>query len=243
MSDKDGSIFGSTPESSTEDQVASNQQEVNKAEASSNDPYADLLKTIQSEDGRPKYATVSDAINSIPHAQNHISTLENELKEMREKMEELARERQELAEARHLENQHTQQDAQFGEDQVVGLVDEVLSRREKEQIQRKNVSTVVDSLTGKFGSTEAADKAYRAKAQEMGISLDMMNSLAMHSPNAVLAYFGTTGSSAPSKTEGSINTASMSSQPNAPKGSNPLLSGSMKDMQAEWDRIKKELGH
>jgi len=70
----------------------------------------------------------------------------------------------------------------------------------------------------------------------------MMNSLAMHSPNAVLAYFGTTGASAPTKTEGSINTASMSHTQQTPKGKNPLLSGSMKDMQGEWSRIKSELG-
>jgi len=244
MSDKDGSIFGSTPEAD-QPQVASNQQEEKVAEASSPqvDPYADLLKTITAEDGRPKYSSVQDAISSIPHAQKHIQTLEQELAELRAAKEQAAMEtRMGHMEESHLETQQTQQEVGLREDQVAELVNQTLSQREQAQVQQKNVSTVVETLTGKFGSTEAADKAYRQKAAEMGISLDMMNSLAMHSPNAVLAYFGTTGASAPTKTEGSINTASMSHTQQTPKGKNPLLSGSMKDMQGEWSRIKSELG-
>ena len=243
MSDQtESTIFGSTPETpDKENQVASNQQEEKVAEAPQNNPYADLLSTITSEDGRPKYAKVEDALTSIPHAQKHIQTLEGELAQMREQIKELAMERNQ-AEERHLETPQPQQEAGFGEDQVVGLVDKVLSQREQKVAQQRNVQQVVESLTGKFGSTEAADKAYRAKANEMGISMDMMNSLAMSSPNAVLAYFGTTGASAPSKTEGSINTASIPSEPQRPKGNNPLLTGSMNDMKGEWDRIKKELG-
>lgn len=239
---KDSIFNGSTPESPPENQVASNQQEEKVAEASSTDPYADLLRGITSDDGRPKYATVSDAINSIPHAQTHISKLERELAEMRDLVETKAKEEQQYNQDRHLENQQNKQDASFGEDQVVGLVDRVLSQRETQQVQQKNVSTVVETLTGKFGSQEAADKAYRAKASELGISLDMFNNIASSSPKALLAYFGTTGASAPSKTEGSINTATFNQQDSPKRGNNPLLTGSMKDMQGEWGRIKNELG-
>ena len=246
MSDKDGSIFnGSTPEAADQQpQVASNQQEVKTAEASApSDPYADLLGTITNADGQPKYTSVSDAISSIPHAQKHISTLESELAEMRETMQQMAKEREEWVQGGRTESQPQAQEApQWDETQVVGLVDQVLSQREKQAVQQKNVGAVVNTLTEKFGSTEAADKAYRAKAQEMGINLDMMNSLAAHSPNAVLAYFGTTGASAPSKTEGSINTAAMPKTDPA-KGTNPLLSGSMKDMESEINRIAKQLGY
>ena len=240
MSDKDGSIFGSTPEAADQQpQVASNQQEGKRAEASSViDPYADLLNGIRTEDGRPKYATVSDAINSIPHAQKHISTLETELNEMREKFR--AMEERANTAVGHLETQRSQQDANFGEDQVVGLVDRVLSQREQQANQQKNVQAVVSALTDKFGSTEAADKAYRQKAAEMGVNLDMMNSLAMHSPSAILAYFGTTGASAPTRTEGTLNSANLP-KGEQPKGKNPLLTGSMKDMQAEISRIYEQV--
>lgn len=239
MSDKDGSIFnGSTPAPETQEQVASNQQEEKVAEASmANDPYADLLGTITSEDGRPKYATVSDAINSIPHAQKHIQTLEAELAELR-----MAKEAQQQAEARHLETQHAQQEVGIGADQVAELVNQTLSQREKQASQQKNVGAVVSALTERFGSTEAADKAYREKADEMGINLDMMNSLAAHSPQAVLAYFGSTGASKPTKTEGTLNTSSLT-QKSVDKGANPLLTGSFKDMQSEIARISKELGY
>lgn len=244
MSDKDASIFGSTPAPETTGQVASNQQEEKVAEASSqtNDPYADLLQTITTEDGRPKYANVSDAISSIPHAQKHIRTLEQELADMRAQMEKIAKEKEELITGSRLETQQQVQDAPtLREDQVAELVNKTLSQREQQMVQQKNVGTVVSTLTDKFGSSEAADKAYRAKAAEMGINLDMMNSLAMHSPQAVLAYFGTTGASAPRKTEGTLNTGAMP-QVDPAKGKNPLLSGSMKDMEAEIARISKLLG-
>ena len=236
--DQDGSIFnGSTP-APDQEQVASNQSEVKSTEAPQTDAYADLLKGITTEDGRAKYATVSDALNSIPHAQTHISQLEAELAELKAQ----AKERQAAEEASRLENEQVQKEAVFGQDQVAELVNQTLSQREQQQLQQKNVTSVVTAMTEKFGSQEAADKAYRDKAAEMGISLDMMNSLAMTSPKAVLSYFGATGASAPTMTEGSLNTASMSQPAQTPKGDNPLLTGSMKDMQAEWDRIKKDLG-
>lgn len=240
MSDKD-SIFGSTPDSPDQgNEVASNQQEVNKAEASNVNPWADKLQAIKTEDGRPKYASVDDALNGLEHSQSHISKLESENNEMRELIK--AMEERMLSEQRHLENQRTQQEAALDENQVAELVNRTLSQRENQAVQQKNVQTVVSTLTEKFGSKEAAEQAYMTKAQEMGINMEMMNSLAMSSPNAVLAYFGSTGASAPRKTEGTINTAGMREQP-ASRGKNPLLTGSIKDMQSEVERIKRELGY
>jgi len=232
------SIF---PTDQTPESVAPNQLGEKPAEASSSNPYDDMLGKITKEDGQPKYATVSDAINSIAPAQQHISTLESELAAMREKMASMAMETQVPAKESHLDNNPTYHEGALGEDQVVGLVDRVLGQREQQQLSQNNAAQVIASLTEKFGTPQAADQAYRQKAVEMGISLDMMNSLAQHSPKAVTAYFGTTGASAPNKTSGSINTASMSqAQPDVKKG-NPLLTGSMKDMQSEWTRIKNSL--
>lgn len=225
----------------TQEPVASSQQEEKTAEASATDPYADLLSGIQTEDGRQKYASIPDAINSIPHAQKHISSLESELSEIRRQLEE-ARSAKEMLNS---ENVSPQPDAtprqQVKEDDLVGLVDQVLSQRESKQLAQRNVSTVVENLTSKFGNIEAADKAYRAKASELGISIEMLNELAATSPKAAMAYFGVTGASAPTKTHGSVNTATLSQQPQEPRKANPLLSGSMKDMQAEWNRIKTSL--
>lgn len=230
---------GSTTESATTDEVASNQQEEKQVEASPTDPYADLLKSVVTEDGRQKYATVSDAINSIPNAQGHISKLESELKELREA---LAKEREEAAKVVTPEPTQTSQDASIGEEQVVGLVDQVLSQREKQAKAIENRTAVASTLVEKFGSTEAAEKAYNQKALEMGIAVEMLNDIAATSPKAVLAYFEGASSSAPAITEGSVNTASMSFAPKEqPKGKNPLLTGNMSDMQAEWNRIAKTL--
>lgn len=235
MSDSIFQESGSSPEAvDQQTQEASNQQEVQNAEASQEtDQFADLLSGIKSEDGRPKYSKVEDALASIPHAQAHISTLEGELDSLREQLKE---------QVRHQPPETPQEPQGFNEDQVAGLVDQVLSQREREAISQRNVGTVVSQLTDKFGSAEAADKAYRMKAEELGMSMTMMNSLSMESPSAVLSYFGNVGASAPAKTdEGTINTANIPQNQQAPKGSNPLLTGSMADMQSEWTRIKNEL--
>ena len=236
-------IFGTTSDSATTEEVATNQPVVKEAEAPSADPYADLLKGITTDDGRQKYATVSDAINALPHAQTHIQKLEVELAELREAR---ARELQEQTIERHPEPQpQNVPDVQaIDETQVLGLVDQVLSQREKQTIRDRNVQTVVQQMTEKFGSTEAADKAYNEKAQELGISLSMLNDVAASSPTAIMSFFGTTGASVPSKTIGSVNTAGMSQNPKGgTKGANPLLTGNMKDMQAEIERITKNLGY
>lgn len=211
----------------------------------SSDPYADLLKGISTEDGRPKYATVSDALNSIPHAQKHIASLEEELAELRSNYEST---RAAAEKAKSLEetvaNLQTKKEAppQASDEDLAGLIDKVLHQRESESMKKSNVTNVVDALTRKFGDAAAADKAYRDKAAELGIGLDMMNSIAASSPKAMLAYFGETGVAAPSKTDtGTINTAAMPTTTKTERGANPLLSGSMADMQSEWNRIKKEL--
>ena len=240
MSDKDSSIFGSTPASpDQENEVASNQQEVNQAEASDASPWADKLQAIKTDDGRPKYASVEDALTGLEHSQSHISKLERENQEMRELVKAMEERRQ--AEERHLEERQPRQEGGIDANQVAELVNQTLSQRETQAVQQKNVQTVVSTLTDKFGSMEAAEKAYMTKAQEMGINMEMMNSLAAHSPNAVLAYFGSTGASAPRKTEGTINTAGIRESA-TPRGKNPLLTGSIKDMQSEVERIKRELG-
>lgn len=230
------------------DQAAEAPQTETPAEARSevaSDPYADLLKGIATDDGRPKYATVSDALNSIPHAQKHIASLEQELAELRSKYDSSSAE---LERAKSLEETvanlqaKTEAPPQANPEDLAGLIDKVLHQRESESMKKSNVANVVDVLTQKFGDAAAADKAYRDKAAELGIGMEMMNSIAATSPKAMLAYFGDAGAAAPSKTDhGTINTAAMPTTAKTEKGANPLLSGSMADMQAEWNRIKKEL--
>lgn len=201
MSDQDSTIFGN-PSEDQQAQPASNPQDVKVAEASPVDPYVDLLKGITTEDGRAKYATVSDALNSIPHAQQHISQLEAELAELKAQ----AKEQQAYNEASRLENQQVQQEAAFGEDQVVGLLDQVLSQREAQASRAQNIQSTVGALVEKFGSKEAAEEAYNKKAAEMGVSVEMFNEIAATSPQAILAYFGSTGASAPKQTSGTLST-------------------------------------
>lgn len=245
----DESIFES---SATQDQVgaASGQQDDKAAEASQENPYADLLKGITTEDGRPKYNSLEDAINSIPHSQKHISTLEQELKQLREEREALVREQENRKKVEDTMNAVNapkgEQSAkpELDKEELVSMIDQVLGQHKQQETAQNNVKAVVSALTEKFGDQDAAEKAYVTKAQELGIDVDILNNLAKSSPAAVLAYFGTSApTGAPSKTTGSLNTAGLnSSLKQSQRGKNPLLSGNMSDMQAEWNRIKQEIG-
>ena len=65
--------------------------------------YDTMLQGIKSDDGRQKYATVSDALTSIPHKEQHIGTLESENSVLREELA-ASKARLEAAEALRLQD-------------------------------------------------------------------------------------------------------------------------------------------
>lgn len=250
MADQPNNIFNSEqPVSQPPTQEAAPAPEgVKQPEAvqQPSDPYVDLLKTITSQDGRQKYATVSDAISSIPHAQTHISTLEQELQAERAKAQELQEQLEKAAKMEDVLSQVAQNNTsespsvEINEQQVMGLVEQFINNKEQQTSALHNQKEVASQLSQKFG--EKAEEAYNQKAQELGIDVSFLNDMAARSPKAVLSYFGGAVQSAPQKTPGSsINTASLdaSSQPRAT--ANPLLTGNTSDMQAEWNRIAEKV--
>ena len=243
----DESIFEN---SATQDQVgaASDQPDVKEAEGSQDNGVADLLAQITTEDGRQKYNSLEDAINSIPHSQKHISTLEQENKKLKEAMEALQREQENRKKVEDTMDavkapEQPQAKPEMSQDELVALIDQVMGQKKQQETAESNQATVANALLEKFGDRQAAEKAYIEKAKELDIPVEMLNEMARKSPKAALAYFGTAAPSVPAKTTGSMNTAALSNAPKqSQRGKNPLLSGSMADMQAEWNRIKQELG-
>lgn len=177
-----------------------------------------------------KYASVEKALEALPHAQTHISNLEKELNELREAQkgamsaEEVLRAIQELK-----DKPPTQGAPSLDPDALAKLVapllDSQLTVREAQQRAQANAKQVIDALQAKHG--DKAEEVYRAKAQELGISVQKLNELASESPKAALLYFGA-APVAPQGTRSTVNTSALdlkgrSDQP--PKPTKSLMGG------------------
>lgn len=184
-----------------------------------------------------KYASVDAALASLPHAQEHISKLETELAELRQKVagsqsaEEVLRAIEELKKA-----QSTPAGAAFNPDDLAGLVapllDKQLAAREAQSRAKSNAAEVTKALSAKYG--EKAEEQYKAKANELGISVARLNELASESPKAVLAYFGTQAVQSPASSQGSVNAAAFS-QVSQPQQVKSVMSGaSTSEMVSAW---------
>lgn len=171
------------------DGVTPPQQSGNPAEPTPPvNPYATMLAGITADDGRQKYATVEEALGSVTHAQKHITDLSNQIKELEQKATEsnniddvLARiQSQQAAEG-------TPPKQELDETKLAQLVDAQLTQRDKQQVQKANHDSVVNSLKTMFG--DKAEEVYVSKATELGTDVATLNTLAGASPKAVLAYF------------------------------------------------------
>lgn len=245
MSDQTN-IFNESAQEQTQVQEPSTTQDVKPSEASpSTDPYGDLLKTITTETGVQKYGTVSDALNSIPHAQQHIKTLEGEnsqikeqLTAMQQQMEKMSKMEDVLAQL-SAKKESEQPSESFGEQQIMELIQSQMSQAELAKVVANNQKEVAQTLSTQFGDPSKAEAAYVAKAQELGVDVNFLNDMAAKSPAAVLSFFKGTESKVPSKSlEGSVNTQHFNDPAPAPKGRNPMLAGtSTKDLLAAWERV------
>lgn len=140
--------------------------------------YDTLLQGIKTEDGRQKYATASDAINSIPHKEQHIATLEsenaalrdatNELKAKLEGVESLIEELRNNNTAQVM-NQTDQPQQGIDINELTSGVITQLKTQEAAQKQALEISAFKASMAEKFGSK--ADEMLVATAKEKGYSL------------------------------------------------------------------------
>ena len=210
------------------------------------DPYSDMLKLIQGDNGQQKYATVSDALNSIPHANQFIDQLKSENAQLREKaakVDELERQMEQIMASQQQQPEPGQ--SALGEAEVAQLVQQQMQALTLEQQVAANQQSVVAKLVDKFG--EKAEQMYNQKAQELGLNVNILNQLAGQSPAAVLNYFGEVSQPLPQTSETSVNTAALENKPTPPAlPKKSVLAGgaSTADLIAEWraagDAINKK---
>jgi len=214
-------IFGNpgtvVPAQDTQVTPATTEQPVTKPAESPQpitDPYANLLSGIQAEDGRQKYATVSDAINSIPHAQTHIKELSDKVKDLEGKLDQSTSIEDVLKRVEQSKQavDETPSKQELDETTLAQQMEAFLNKREHNNVQKTNQEQVVSSLAEKFG--DKAKETYVAKATELGLSIEVFNDLARRSPKAVLQYFDASPKqSVSSFTKPSVNTAALDMTP------------------------------
>lgn len=237
MSDQDGTIFSPEPvQTPVQTPAVVPAVTPEPAPTSLADPYTDLLKGITTEDGRQKYATVSDAINALPHAQTHIAKLELEATAMREQ----------LAKAQSVEDvvnqlkqaQPTDNPPQGGltEQSVAELVQLGLQQHEVQAVKNSNLLDVNNAMIEKFG--DKAKDVMQSRSAELGMSVDMLRTLAEETPAAYKQLFGlgSVKQTVTNHLESTVNTQSDSlNQQPAPVVKNVMFGATKADIKNAWD--------
>lgn len=186
-----------------------------------------------------KYRTAEDALKAIPHAQKHITTLEEEAKQLREELAKRKTSEELLEEFRATGFPQPPVDKQ-GQAQPVdveAIVASVLAKREAATTAQKNISTVVSTFQQTFGDKAKAEEMYNKVAEESGLSVSALNSLAATSPEAVLRLAGITRKQTetiPGKVQSTVNAQAFGDKPNSELSARLKSGASTKDMVNAW---------
>lgn len=158
------------------------------------DPYNILLQDIKTDDGRQKFATVSDALTSLPHAQSHISTIESENQVLREKIDEL-KARQTAADALQATNNTDNGTAQtetattaIDVNDIVAQVTAGLSAQEQAKVYKQRVNDFKHKLVATYG--DKAAEVYKKNLSESGLSEKFILEAEAQAPGTAHKFLG-----------------------------------------------------
>lgn len=220
------------------------EQSTNEAVQQDTAPKAFEIPTeVQSLVGEgKKYQSTEDALRSVPHAQKHIETLESELAEVREELSK-RKTTQELIDEIKSGVQPTATTVPVGElnqDNIMDLVNQTLSIREKQSVAKSNADQVAKQFTAQYG--DKAEVTYNSIAKELGLSVSQLNELSSQSPTLVLKAAGLS-SARPivGNTTGDINTEAVSQTAKPTQLSAKVAGGSTKDLLAAWGNAKAKI--
>lgn len=183
-----------------------------------------------------KYATVEDALKSVPHAQVHISKLEQELAAIKAEIEQRKTMEQLLDELKSGQVQPvTPTDSTIPQDKIAELIEQTLSAREQSKVMAQNAKTVIDAMVTAFGDKEKAKEQYVKIAADNGLSLEQINQLAETSPNVVLKLAGLTEKrSTTSPLSSTVNTQSLGQGQGNTPSARVRMGATTKDLVAAW---------
>lgn len=175
-----------------------------------------------------KFKTFDDLARSKAHADKTIADREAELAQLREDLNTRLSVEEQLKQFQKAttippENQAPNQpnnSPQENQD-LAKRVREVIDQERQETSRRTNQQLVQDKLAELYGTPEKAAQVVRAKAQELGVSIQFMESIALQSPKA---FFTQLGVAEPSRNQapvtpsrGDVNTLALGINTGIPK--------------------------
>lgn len=155
-----------------------------------------------------KYKTVEEAINSIPHAQNHIATLTNDIATIKSELEKRKTAEELLEDIRKTtqQTQNTTAAVEVNHDVVSEIVRKQLADSAIATQQANNTALVVNTFKETYG--DKAKEVFNQLAVENGMNVTQLEALVATSPQAVLKLSGITVKKDPIPTPstGGVNT-------------------------------------
>ncbi len=157
----------------------------------SSEAFADLLASIKNEEGKPKYASVEEALKGLAHANQFIDTLKTEKSQIEQEL----KARQSVAEAlealsaKNTDPAPTNDPVPAGlkEADIEALIQARLAERDRMSQEEANVRTVSDALKSKYG--EQVGDVMKEVAGKLGRSVEDLKGLAKADPKLVLGLF------------------------------------------------------
>ena len=196
-----------------------------------------------------KYKTAEDALKALPHAQRHIQTIEEENARMKEELgkrktaEELL---EEFKASGVLGGQHNPQTPEQTSVDYEKIVASVLAKKEAQTTAQKNISTVVNTFQEAFGDKTKAEEMYNKVAEESGLSVAALNTLAATSPEAVMRLAGITKKqeTVPGKVQSTVNASAFGDKPSTDLSARVKPGASSKDLVNAWrvagEKVKQQ---
>lgn len=177
--------------------------------------FKDKLEAIKGVNGEQKYKDVMTALDALKHTQDHVKTLEDENKALRESktQSDTIEEALKRLSAKDTPTEKTNSE-EIDAEKIKSLTAETIKELDAAKKRETNKDEVSKALIAKYGSSEKAKEVYLDKAKELGVSVDMLKSLAETSPKAVMAYFGSSTSDSTFSKESTINTQSLNNGKN-----------------------------
>lgn len=189
-----------------------------------------------------KYATVEEALKSVPHAQNHIKTLTEELQAAKAELEKRRTAEQLLDEIKSgIKPVEQPSTSPISPDSVAQMVQAVLTQKQQQEVSTKNLELVTGTFSAKFG--EKAEEVYISLAKENGMSVEHLNMLSKEAPAAVLKLAGLVEpTKVAGKLDSSVNTSSMKQQTPNDLSARVEKGGSTKNLVSAWQRAGQKVG-
>lgn len=199
--------------------------------------FGEHLAKIKNEAGEQKYGDVVTALSALSHTQQHVKTLEEENERFRQEdvkaktMDEVLQQIEATKQTSVAPTSNTELDVE----KMRNVTFDTIKEYEAQQTAAKNQTSVVSALVEKFQDQAKAEEAFNRKAEELGLSVQILNELSATSPKAVLEYFQISKESSPKPTEGSVNTDALGTlvKPTEPK-KNIMYGASTSDIIAAW---------